>query len=70
MKMKFKFIKNEYNTLLKNLESNKKWLLKLLEEEGIYVSPYLRIAINPLFIKVLELLKNDENKRKKILSLS
>ena len=64
-------LKNEYNTLLKNLESNKKWLLELIifkylpRGRRIYVSPYLRIAINPLFIKVS--LKNEKNKRKEIL---
>jgi len=58
---------------LKNLESNKKWLLELIifkylpRGRRIYVSPYLRIAINPLFIKVSESLKNEKNKRKEIL---
>ena len=60
---------------MKNLESNKKWLLELIifkylpRGRRIYVSPYLRIAINPLFIKVSESLKNEKNKRKEILKV-
>ena len=66
------YLKKEYDLLLNNLKSDKKWIKNLIifkflpKKKRAFVNPYMRIIINPLFIKISEPLKRDKKKRMEI----
>ena len=70
------YLKCEYELLLKNLYSDKEWLKKLIilkylpKNKRAYLNPYMRIVINPLFVNISELLKEDKKKNRDPQSIS
>ena len=67
-------LSKEYELLIENMKNDKNYLKKLIiykylpKNKRAFVIPFMRIIINPLFIKLSDSLKNDYEKTKEILS--